>query len=163
MWLTLLLKYWYIAVIAVLIASNAFVSFEWKQTQASLVHEKAAHAQDVLDFKSAQTFANNQAEATRLSLKKESEADAAKADASYHDLLAKYNASLLRYSASRSGGQEASNHQLPAPSGSNGPSTGAQLPAEITITGPDAEICAVNTARLQAVHDWAVSLPKEVP
>lgn len=156
-----IVQYWYIWLIAVLFAGNGFFYWEWRHTDAALKSERAAYAAQAASFKNAQAVANAQANAERAVLQKESKANADQADASYATLLAKYHASLLRYSTSSSGTSQAGDSQLPTPQGSDGPSTGAELPPTLTITGDDAQICAVNTARLQAVQTWALQLEKD--
>lgn len=159
-----LTKYWYLVVIGLLGLGNMFTYHEWQATRAALAHEKIVHAQDIKDFKTAQAIADANAKAIKLALDKEAKADAAQADASYSTLLAKYHANLLRFSAGQSGAQPTSYHQLPSTQGGDRPGASTQLfvvPTKITISGADAEICAVNTARLQAVHDWAIALPQE--
>lgn len=157
-----LAKYWKECLVALLVLANVFTYHEWQVTSAKLVQEKAAHSHDISDFKSAQQVANANAIAEQKALEKESKADAAQADANYTTLLAQYHANLLRFSAGQSGTQQTNNHQLSTTQGSNGPSPGTDLPFKITISGDDAQVCAINTARLQAVHDWAIALPKEV-
>lgn len=156
-----IIKYWQYWLIAVLLVFNALTGYELNHTRNSLKTEVAAHARDITDFKNAQAEADKQAAAVKAALTKESKADADKADASYSILLARYRGSLLRFSSGQGGSGSSSDSQFPTTQGGDGPSSGAQLPKSITISGDDAGICAVNTARLQAVHDWATSLPKE--
>lgn len=122
-----------------------------------LSKEKTAHAADVQHFKDVQKAANDQAEATKKELIKESKANAEQADINYHDLLSKYNASILRYKANQSSSRKAHSDQLPTSEGGDGSGTSTF----ISITMSDAKICSVNTARLQAVRDWAITLPKQ--
>lgn len=157
-----LLKYWQYTVIALLVLLNVFTGFELKHTQGNLNKEVAAHASDIAAFKKAQADADANAQAVKDNLMKESQASANQADASYSSLLSKYRTSLLRYSANQSGSSAAGHSQLSTAQGGDGPSIGTELPKTITITGDDADICSVNTARLQAVHDWAVALPKDM-
>lgn len=151
---------WYYYVIGLLAASTLLANTLWQHTIKALKQERAVHAQDISNFKTTQTLANSLAEAQRTQLLQESKANAAKADASYTTLLTQYHASLVRYSANHGSTSQAADHQLPATQGSNGPSTSPDISDSIIITNSDGEICAVNTARLQAVHDWAVSLPR---
>ena len=155
--------YWFLWLIGTLLVTNGFTAWEWRSTDANLVRERAAHAADIASFKNAQAIASAKADAERAAIQKESKANADQADANYSGLLAQYHASLLRYAQANSGAGQPGNHQLPAPKGTDGPSTGTQLPATITISGYDAEICAENTARLEAAHDWAMTLLKETP
>jgi hypothetical protein len=157
-----IIHYWYVWLIVILLSSNGFTYWRWQVNHTQLIKEVAAFNAQAASFKAAQAAATSQANAERALLQKESKADADQADANYATLLSQYNANLLRYRAGQSGTQQSGNNQLPAPQGSDGPSTGPQLPTEITISGSDAEICAFNTARLQAVHDWAVTLPTKV-
>jgi len=166
MWWTVALGFlgkvkWYVWVIGALSATNLFTYEMWQHDSHALKNEKAAHVQDINNFKAAQATANAVAEATRTTLITESKANAAKADANYASLLTQYRASLLRYRTDTGSGSQADHNQLPATEGSNGPSPSPQLPETLTISGADADICAVNTARLVAVHDWAISLPRQ--
>lgn len=157
-----IVTYWKIWLIVLLIVGNGFFAWEWRHTDAALVKEKAAHAADIQNFKTAQTLADAKAQAERIALQKESKANADQADANYTGLAAKYHASLLRYAQTTSGGKGPGNNQLPTTQGTDGPSPSTDLPATLTITGSDAQICADNTARLQTAHDWALSLPKDI-
>lgn len=155
-------KYWRFYLPLILVLLQVGTTYGWYRDHNLLMKEKAAHQQDIKDFKTAQTAANAQANAERAVLQKESKVNADQADAKYAVLLAEYRANLLRYKASQSGTQQTYHNQLPATQGSNGPSSGSEVPADtITITMDDAQVCAVNTARLQAVHDWALNPPKD--
>lgn len=153
--------HWAIWLVGVLIAFNFFSVWEWRSTDTKLVRERAAHAADVNAFKQAQREADTKAQMVRAVLLKESKANAAQADANYTTLASQYHASLLRFGAHQGHSGQSNHNQLSTPEGGNGPSSSTDLPPTITITGSDAEICAINTARLVAVHDWAVSLPKD--
>lgn len=147
-------------IIGALLLSNLFTLHMWQHTSIALKNEKTAHSTDVKNFKQAQKEADVIAEATRARLLKESTENAKQADASYRSLLSKYHTSLMRFSASQSITKQTDSDQLPATQIGDGPSPDTDLPATLIITGGDAQICAVNTARLVAVHDWAVTLPK---
>lgn len=153
---------WKVWLIVLLIVGNGGFAWEWHHTSGLLTKEKAAHAADIQNFKNAQALADAKAQAERTSLLKESKANAAQADANYTGLAAKYHASLVRYAQTTSGSKGPGDNQLPTPKGADGPGTSSDLPATLTITGSDAQICADNTARLEAAHDWALALPKEV-
>lgn len=163
MWLEILAwlkKFWYVPVIGLLLTTNMITNTQYKHVKSQLVAEQVAHKLDNENFKQAQALADKQAKDKEELLKKESKANAEKADASYSTLLGKYNASLLRYKTNQSGTIQPDYHQLPTPQGSDGPSPSPQFSSTISITIDDAQICAVNTARLQAVHDWATSSQK---
>lgn len=160
---------WPIWLVGVLIASNLFFVWEWRHTDAALIKERASHAADIASFKQAQATADAKAQSERATLLKESKANADQADAHYSTLASQYHASLVRYAGHQSGTKQSGNNQLSTSGGSNGSSSSSDLPTAvgdlpptITITSGDAQICAVNTARLSAVHDWAVALPKQV-
>ena len=157
-----IIKYWYVWLIVLLLSSNGFTYWRWQVDHTAYLKEVAAFNAQAASFKNAQAVANAQAIAERNVLQKESKADADQADANYSSLLAEYHASLLRYSASQGGPSSSGNNQLQPSQGSNGPSSGSELPTEITISGADAQICAVNTARLVAVQKWATTLPTKV-
>lgn len=152
---------WKVWLIALMITSNIFTAWEWQKTASKLTQERNAHAADIKAFKDAQTAANNQTKVIKQTLQKEAKADADQADAHYSSLLSQYHASLLRYGQHSGGSNQPGNNQLPTTQGSDGPGSSSQLPSTLVISGDDAQICAVNTARLQAVHDWATTLPKE--
>lgn len=165
MWWTVVLNFldkikWYAWVIGVLAASNLFTYAEWRHTSALLHIEKSVHAQDISNFRTAQATADAAAQAEKTVLLQESKTNAAKADASYSALLTQYHTNLLRYSTHQGATKQADSDQLSTTKGSDGPSESTNLPSTINISSDDAQVCAVNTARLQAVHDWAVSLPK---
>lgn len=154
-----MIKYWQYWLIGLLIVGNLFNGGEWRHTNAMLIKERAAHAADIASFKKAQADADTKAQTERAVLLKESKANAAQADANYTTLLSSYHASIMRYKAPQGTARGRSDNQLSTTQGGDGSSTSTELPSTLTISGDDAQICAVNTARLQAVHDWAVSLP----
>lgn len=157
-----MIKYWYAWVIGLLLAANLFTGYELKHTRDNLTKEVAAHVKDIQDFKSAQADADAKALVIQTTLAKESKDSADKADTDYSGLLAKYRANLLRFQANQGSTLNPSDNQFPTAQSGDGPSVSSQFPKGIVISGADADICTVNTARLQAVHDWAVGLPKDV-
>lgn len=135
--------------------------YEWKHTHDQLIAEQVSHKNDNATFKNAQADANAKAQQIKQTLQKESKANADQADARYATLLVQYRSNLLRYQANQSITSGPYNYQLPTAESSNGPGSGSDLPSNtIHITLDDAGVCAINTARLQAVHDWAVNPPK---
>jgi hypothetical protein len=157
-----IVKYWQYWLIALLFAANLFTGYELKHTRDKLTAEVAAHIKDINDFKTAQAEADKNAQTLKDTLTKESKANADQADSNYSVLLSKYRSSLLRFSSNQSHPGSIGDNQLSASQGGNGPSSDSDLPKSLTISGSDAKICAVNTARLVSVHDWAVGLPKAV-
>jgi hypothetical protein len=156
-------KYWMFLLPVLLIGANCATLYEWHNTSGQLKTERAAHAADNATFKKTQAEANAKAEAERDRLNKESKASATKADANYSDLLVKYRANLVRYQANQNSGSQSYNYQLPTPTSTDGPSSSTDVFAgpSIRISIDDANVCAINTARLTAVHDWAIALPRE--
>lgn len=159
---TSIVAHWRAYAILGLIGLSAAGCYGWSHDHNSLLKERQAHQADIVAFKKAQADANTKAQEYRVSLEKESQANADQADAKYATLLAEYRISLLRYKASQGGSVSASDSQLQPTQSSNGPGSGSVVPqGSIVISGDDALICAVNTARLQAVHDWAINPPKD--
>lgn len=145
---------WYI--VATLTLGLLATSYGWNSTYNKLTKERYQYVQTVQTFKDAQAEANRKAKAKRVEIEKEAKASAKKADDRYSDLLAKYRTNLVRYKANQGGSTGPNSNQHQAPTGS--PGSGGS-PDVLTITLRDAEVCAINTARLQAVRDWAISLP----
>lgn len=96
--------------------------------------------------KAARLTREAQAQAAKLEYTQNAKA----ADGRYAELLAQYNANLVRYKQMSA----SSRSQAPAPQSGNGPSENSG----IYISVRDAEICTENTARLVAVHDWALAV-----
>jgi hypothetical protein len=147
--------------LAVASLTNVVTFCQWRSVSAALVEEKAAHVKTIEIFKTAQREADVRAQAIRDTLTKEAKADAKRADESYASLLTKYRASLVRYQANQGSSSGPSPSNNPTPESGNGPSASPQLPEAITISMNDAQICAINTARLQTVRDWTQTLSKE--
>ncbi|MGC4252418.1 MAG: hypothetical protein QM605_13410 [Sphingobium sp.] len=135
-------------------------TFRLQATEASLSAEKAGRQSDRAAYAQAQAEATSAA----LSAKKKKEAEYAEktdaADARYADLSQQYRAAVLRYQAAQ---REVSGTDLPestqATESGDGPGGGAVLPVgTILIPEADAFICGTNTARLEAVRVWALSL-----
>jgi hypothetical protein len=153
-------KYAFQYLALLLVCTNLATYSFWQDARTDLKAEQDAHAATIQEFKTKQEVANARAEAIKQTLLDEAKKDAKQADANYASLLSKYNASILRYQTSQSGASRPDNYQLPATQGGDGPGGSTELPVEVIISLADAKICAVNTARLQAVQAWAVNLPK---
>ncbi len=148
--------YWRFYVPLLLVLLQLGTAYGWSHDHKLLVAERLAHQTDVTAWKAAQASAESKIIATKKDLEKKSKEKADAADKNYTTLLAKYRTSVLRYQANQSVLSRPGGDQQPqAPESGNGPSTGTN----ISISIEDANVCAVNTARLQAVHDWALSLP----
>jgi hypothetical protein len=154
-------KSWYVS--AVLGLTLVLTAFGWNDTYKALQNERSAHAQTIQTFNTAQTEANKKAEAKRKELQAKADEASKQSNATYNDLYSKYRATLLRFKANQGGGQRPNSGERKAAQGSAGPGGGADVlngqTDEVIISLGDAGICAVNTARLQAVRDWALKLP----
>lgn len=91
-------------------------------------------------------------------------AKAQEADHAYQTQLAAAQSSADRYIASHrvraSGGAGSAGSAIASPQGSSaqsgdGPGT---EPDMVAVTAGDIQVCTTNTQRLEAVHDWALSL-----
>ena len=155
-------KYWQYYIMILLAVASLFSYHEWQTVASDLHVEKMAHAADIKAFKDAQAEADARAKQIADALTKESKAKAHEADRNYKSLYAQYRANLVRYQALQRaahgpGGDQASG----AAQGTNGSGKGSVVPAPtgpLIITGQDAQICAENTAKLQAAHDWALTI-----
>ena len=149
--------------IATLLVSNGawFVAY---QIQGHALAKQTTHAAQLQAAMNAVRSANQAAIAQATAEKKAKEAHdaqiAAQADATAADLAARYHAIVLRLADAQSGARGA---DLPQSAGSpqggdrSGPGAGLS-PGTVTIPTADALTCGENTARLQAVHDWATAL-----
>jgi hypothetical protein len=147
--------HWKSIIFDLLILCLGFSVYSCHSIKGDLVKEKAAHAADTKTFKAAQAQADKNAQAQKTKLETEGKQKADDADKNYSSLLSKYNASLMRYKQANQGSAGTSGYsQLQSPQSGDGP---GQSPF-VSIPVDDAGICAENTARLQAVHDWATHL-----
>lgn len=153
---------WYI--VALMTVSLLVTGFGWNSTHKNLKLERDAHAQTVQTFKDQQAEADRKAEEKRKELKKENEQALKDADATYDSLYDDYLDSLLRLKTYQSSRKGPSGSKSKAAQGGDGSRTSSEIlegrTDEIIISFEDGKICAVNTARLQAVREWALKLPK---
>jgi len=145
---------WYVS--GFLAVTTLLMAAGWDHTTKTLHEERIEHTQVVQMFTDRQTEANRKAEVKRVELKKEAEENAKKADLRYGALLAEYRTNLLRFKANQSNSVRPNSGEVRPTEGGNRPSTSTEV---LTITLDDAGICAVNTARLQAVREWALDPP----
>lgn len=157
-------KYWKIYLIAILIALQALTAYGWQHDHQALVAEKASHQADNNSYKAAQAAAVKAAQEEKARLANDNKEKAHVADQNYSGLLSKYRANLMRYQVAQSStGSNSGGQSNSGPQGADGPGAGTDLSTgSVTITDSDAQICAANTARLQAAHDWALTLNKDV-
>jgi len=153
-------KFWREILIGVLCLTTLGSCNFWLGARAALAQEKSDHQRTITTFKHTQELANESAKAIEKKLKEEAKKNAKEADTRYANLLSQYNANLLRYKANQSNPSRPSDSSYTTPQSSDRPSSSTIIPATVTITMDDAEICAINTARLQSVQEWAVNLIK---
>lgn len=155
--LTPIPKSWYAPIVLGL--ALIITSLGWADSHKALVQERVSHQLDVQRFKDAQAEANRKAEAKRTELEKKAKDDAKKADGRYNALLAEYRSNLLRFKANQSGSVGSGHNKLQTTEGADRSGSSTDV---LTISISDAEVCAVNTARLQAAHDWATEYIKSI-
>jgi len=151
-----IIHHWRIWLISLLVVLQVGTGYGFYHEHTRYIEEVAAHKADNAKFVAAQAAANLAEQNEKKQLQTESKAASHEADTNYSALLTRYNASLVRYATSKGGSIGTGNYKLPTAQGIDGPSADTVIPRQITISGSDAEICAVNTARLQASHDWAI-------
>jgi len=158
-----LTKYWKIYVVILIMLLQGLTACGWYKEHKAVTAEKLALQSEITSVKDAQAAADKLAQDEKIKLQKDNQAKANAAVQNYSTLLTKYNASLMRYSATHiPSSPEQSSNSKPDDSteGGTGPSGDSQF---LTIKLEDAKICATNTARLVAVHDWAVGLKDATP
>lgn len=158
--ISILRAHWKLIALALLLAAVGAQQLRVTGLKSSLSAEKAGRAADRSNYERAQLKATADAYAAKI--KKEAE-DAKKtdaADARYADLSSQYHAAVLRYQASQraASGTDLSQSSEATASG-DGPGGPSLVPqGSILIPQVDALICADNTARLEAVREWALGL-----
>jgi hypothetical protein len=139
-----------------LAAAFLIASFGWYVTDIKLDTERAGRESDRLAYKAAQEEYEANALRVKMETEERNRQRADQADERYAALLGQYNASLLRYqNAQRSVSRSDLSGTPAAPESGDGPGGDTLLPEEIIISVDDARICAVNTARIKIVQEWA--------
>lgn len=158
--LELLKDHWKAVLVALAVLLQVYTVHGWSKEHEALKTEIAAHKADVQSYKDAQKAAEKLASDEKLKLQQENKVKADAADKNYSALYATYRANLLRFQAYQSVPRQPSVSQPnDSPQIAYGPSEGSEVPTgQVMISLEDADICAVNTARLQAARDWALSL-----
>lgn len=143
-------------ILGALLGSIVVSGVGWRITSLKLDAERKAHKLTIEGYKSQQKTYEVEAYKNKIEVEKKYNEIATKADETADDLRAKYNASVLRYQASRS---QVRDDHLPlstnTPESSDGGGKGAY------VSEDDLLVCAENQARLEAAHEWAKSLVKE--
>lgn len=152
-------KYWRFYLPAFLAVLQLVTAYGWHHDYVALKAEKISHQADIQSYKAAQKKADADARAQEQEIITESKVKANAADKNYSGLLTKYNASLLRYKAAQGRSKSTDQYQGDNQEGSTAQiSDGPGASTYVSITMNDAQICANNTARLMAAHDWAIHL-----
>lgn len=143
----------------------------WYITDLKLDAAVSGRAADRAAYAQAQAEYEAKALREKEEIERKNREEAKKADAAYNDLLGKYRTNLVRYQAAQ---RQSSRPNLSvAPGTSDGDyrsRRSPQLPApeylvdrriivedSVIIPMADAEICAVNTARLIVTRDWVLN------
>ena len=158
--LSLLKVHWKRIIGALLLTVIGVQTLRVAGLKSSLSAEKAGRLVDRETYKRAQMEATANAFAAKI--KKEAE-DAKKADAAdsrADDLATRYRTLSLQYAAAQ---RQAGKPDLPgaskAPQGPDSASGAPIIPlGSILIPEADALICATNQGRLEAAHEWAISI-----
>ena len=154
------LAHWKLIALALLLAVIGIQQLRVTGLKSSLRVEKAAHATTIANYRQAQADATAKALAAKIETEKRHEAEREKADARAADLGQQYRAAVLRLQAAQ---RAASGTNLSKPAETAGsPDSAGGAPViplgSIMITEADALICATNQGRLEAAHDWALSI-----
>lgn len=157
--LSVLRQHWRWFVLAALLAAVAAQTLRLGAAQSARDAAIAGRAVDRAAYAHAQETARTNALAAAAKKDAENEKKADDADTRYADLSARYRAASLRYAAAQSPAGRADLSETPKIAESvDGPREPAVIPAgNIIIPQEDALICADNTARLQAAHEWALT------
>ena len=158
--ISLLRSHWKLIAAAILLALLGVQTLRVASLKSSLSAEKAGRLADRETYKRAQMEAT--ANAFSAKIKKEAE-DAKKADAAdsrADDLAARYRALSLQYASAQRAARKADLPQSPeSPASGDRPGGPSLIPqGSILIPQADALICATNTARLEAVREWALGI-----
>lgn len=152
-------KHWVPWLIGVLLITNLTTGLLLYRSHEDLSTQKHKYEETVKSYKTAKEEAEDKVAEVTERLEKKAKIDAKQSDQTYAALLKRYNASLVRYKAAESLRSGASGGNASgAAAGGNGAGGNSELPAQLTISGDDARICAVNTAKLQSLQAWALTL-----
>lgn len=110
---------------------------------------------DQESYRAAQTEAAEKSTQEVLKKERENAKQAQEADARYAELRSKYDASIMRYKQLQTNKRPSAEINLSSTSSSADGSYSYSDNSTISISIKDADVCAENTARLQAVQEWA--------
>ena len=152
--------YWREAIGGALLIALAVTALSLHVARSERDAAISGRAADRAAYTAAQETARSNALAAAAKKDAENAKKADNADARYADLSAQYRAISLRYAAAQSAARHANLSAAAKGTESANRSGGPSVvpSGNILIPQADALICADNTARLQAAHEWAVSL-----
>jgi hypothetical protein len=158
--LLFLRQHWKLAIVGGMILLLIVQTFRLQNAASELEAERLGRASDRSEYQRAQAQATASALSEKMKKEAEYAAKADDADTRYADLSGQYRATVLRYQAAQ---RAASGNDLPESAGtaegSDRSGGGAVVSVgDILIPQADALICAENTARLQAAHEWVTGL-----
>ena len=133
--------------------------------------EEAGRLADREGYRRAQAEYEAEQLAEKARIERENNERMRKADEAYNSLVAEYRANLVRWQRDRAPRGTNSGSNLPAapnPSeSSNRSSERTGVPTKyseyVAISPEDADVCAVNTARLKTVREWALEALNQQP
>ena len=157
---SLLRGHWKLIIGVLLLAVIGMQQLRVTGLKSSLSAEKAGRAADRSNYERAQLKATADAYAAKIKKEAEYAKKADAADARYADLSGQYHAAVLHYQAAqRAAGKADLPQSTKGAEGSDGSGGPPLIPqGSILIPQADALICADNTARLEAVREWALGI-----
>lgn len=152
--------HWKLALFAALALFATIQTFRLKSTQSALQAETHGRHADRAEYARAQADAAAIALTAKIEKEAEYAAKADEADRNADALSERYRLAVLRYKADQGAARKADLREASCASEIvDGPGAATIVPlGNILIPEADVMICAVNQARLEAAHDWAVGL-----
>lgn len=152
--------HWKLALFAILALFATIQTFRLQSTQAALQAEKHARRADHAEYARAQADAAAIALTAKIEKEAEYAAKADEADRNADALSERYRLAVLRVAAAQHPGSATDMPRTAEASESvDRPGAAAIVPlGNILIPEADVMICAVNQARLESAHDWAMTI-----
>lgn len=134
----------------------------WDNTSKELETQVALRAADRANYEAEQSEYEARALEEKMEIERINNERVQEAEANYESVLAGYRNSLRVYQSRESARSTSSRSDLPGPApiteGSDGPTPDPGVPTEyLTISYADADICAINTARVVATYNWSLT------
>lgn len=156
----LLKDHWKLALFAILALFATIQTFRLQSTQSALQAEKHGRRADRAEYARAQADAAAIALTAKIEKEAEYAAKADEADRNADALSERYRLAVLRFQAAQRSGSATDMPRAAETAESIArPGAATIIPlGNILIPEADVMICAVNQARLEAAHDWAVGI-----